>query len=160
MIPLFSYIDELPPVPESLYLDILESTQINPSYAPPNNYYSVYEAKKSIYDWVYSVFDPAIYDYNMVNVQSIIGNGRIHIDGRRHLLYNFLIRQGNPNITTTWYEDEAGTKPIESHIAQPFRWCRLKTDQWHDYMGVNPGDHRLSLCVFKTFSHSPRYVSN
>jgi hypothetical protein len=159
MIPLFSYIDELPPVPVSLYSDILESIQINLGYVT-GKYYFICEAKKNIYNWVHSVFDPAVYDYNMVNVQSITGNGKIHVDGRRNVLYNFLIEQGNPGITTTWYEDQEGTKPIESHIIQPFRWCRLKSDQWHDYTGVNPGDRRLSLCVFKTFDHLSRYISN
>jgi hypothetical protein len=99
---------------------------------------------------VASIFDTAIYTYDTVNVQTITDQTTIHVDSRRSLVYNFLIEQGNPGITTSFYKDPTASRPEESHIIQPRRWHGLKVNEYHQVTGFVPGDKRIAVCVFKS----------
>ena len=147
----FTYID-LPPIPESLYLDIYNSLKFNTSYSR-FTHYKIVKAKKNIYNYIYSIFDPTLYVYDTVNVQKFTADSGNHIDRGRSLVYNFIIDQGNPNVKTNFFKNYNDILPMESHIIEPFKWHSLKVDEIHGVSGIKFGENRISVSVFKSGKH-------
>jgi len=140
--PNIEYLD-IPPIPESLYNDIIESIKGESYIKTDVETYRICEAKQSIYDFVLPLFNKTV---DTVNIQQFTSNIPPHIDGGSADKINFIICQGNENITTHFH----GKDYKESFIIEPFCWHRLNVSERHSVTGFRPGDKRISVSVFKS----------
>ena len=67
----------------------------------------------------------------------------VHKDEIALIKLIYLIDPGGEKITTTWYDDDFNK--VTAYEIEPFRWCLMKIDWWHDVVGIEPGRSRVAV---------------
>ena len=138
---LFTYLDNLPKLPEDLISEIYESTRVFPNiFQYPNyDYYKKYCVTKKLQSYIQGLFT----EKHIIGVQVIKNKISIHKDFNRTVAYNYIINSGGEHAETCFYNDKY--QLIEKHNIEERRWHRLDVSVFHNV--INLVKPRIALTV-------------
>ena len=76
--------------------------------------------------------------------QMFRGNSKMHKDGGGKTKLIYLLDEGGFNVLTSWFDDDR-TTCLQTVKIPKHTWALLKTDVYHQVLGIEPGNTRWAL---------------
>ena len=138
---LFTYLDNLPKLPDDMILEVYESISKNPNIFqyPSYEYYKKYAVTKKLQLYIQDLFTVR----HSVAVHVIQNKLAIHKDLSRKIAHNYIIDSGGKNAETCFYDNKYHL--IEKHNITEHCWHRLDVSVYHNV--INLVTPRIALTI-------------